>query len=91
MAIVFSENICLFYTVEAAKTTQSGEKARALYPDERPKDETDLFGISWALGTQCIAATLSGLFPFSSGLCLQAKTQVQTSIILYKDSNIHMP
>ncbi len=62
-----------FYTVEAAKSTQSGEGARALYPDERLKDETDLSGISWALGTQYMAAALSGLFPFSSGLCLQAK------------------
>lgn len=32
-----------FYTVEGA---------RALHPDERLKDETDLSGISWALGTQ---------------------------------------
>lgn len=56
MAIVRSENICLFNTVEAAKSAQSGEGAPALYPDERLKDETDLAGISWALGTQCMTA-----------------------------------
>lgn len=65
MAIVLSENICPFFfcTVEAAKSTQSGERAQGLYGDKRPKDETDLSGISWALGTQCMAAALSGLSP----------------------------
>lgn len=74
MAIVFSENISPFFSrVKAVKSIQSGEGARALYPHERLKDGTDLSGISWALGAQYMAATLSGLFPFSSGLCLQAK------------------
>lgn len=74
MAIVFSENISPFFSrVKAVKSIQSGEGARALYPHERLKDGTDLSGISWALGAQYMAATLSGLFPFGSGLCLQAK------------------
>lgn len=80
-----------FHAVKAAKSAQSGEGAQALYHDKRLKDETDLSGISWALGTQCMAATLSGLFPICFGLCLQAKDSRQTSMIFYKDSNIHMP
>lgn len=52
MAIVLPENIQSFYTVEAAKSAQCGEGAQALYHDKRLKDETDLSGISWALGTQ---------------------------------------
>lgn len=83
MAIVFSENISLFFFFlqswsckkkEKKKSTQSGDGAQALYPDERLKDGTDLSGISWAFGAQCMAATLSGLFPFGSGLRLQAKS-----------------
>lgn len=89
--LYFLKTSVSFYTVEAAKSKQSGVGARALYHDKRLKDETDLSGISWALGTRCMAATLSGLFPFSFGLCLQAKDSRQTSMILYKDSNIHVP
>lgn len=63
MAIVLSENICLFTHLKLQKAHKVERGARALYPDERLKDETDLSGISWALGTQCMAATLSGLFP----------------------------
>lgn len=77
--------------VKKKKITERGEWAQALYPDERLKDETDLSGISRALGTQCMAASLSGLFPFSSGLCLQAKDSSPNIYRFIKDSNTQMP
>lgn len=60
---------------------QSGERAKALYPDERVKDRPDLSGISWALG-----ATIRGynsFWPFyfpALGYAYKPKTQFQTSL-----------
>lgn len=78
------------FTQKQHQSTQSEEGAQALYHDKRLKDETDLSSISWALETQGMAATLSGLSPLCFGLCLQAKDSRQTSMILYKDSK-HLP
>lgn len=82
MAIVFFWKP-FFYIDEAAKSRQSGERAKALYPDERLKDRTDLSGISWALGAQYVATTHSGLFLFCSGLRSQAKDSISNISSFY--------
>lgn len=65
------------FTQKQHQSTQSGEGAQALYRDKRLKDETDLSSISWALETQGMAATLSGLFPSALGYAYKAKTHAK--------------
>lgn len=65
------------FTQKQHQSAQRGEGAQALYYHERLKDETDLSSISWALETQGMAATLSGLFPSALGYASKPKTHAK--------------
>lgn len=70
------------------QSTQSEEGAQALYHDKRLKDETDLSSISWALETQGMAATLSGLSPSALGYAYKPKTHAKHLWFYTKTQNI---